>query len=406
MAKINPHYRKLEAGYLFPEIARRTRLFQEKNPDANLIRLGIGDTTRPITPVVAEGMKKFVDQLTNKETYSGYGAERGDQELRTLLAHHYKKYGVDIEPDEIFVSDGAKTDSSNIQSIFAADSIIAVQDPVYPVYVDSSVITGKTGQVTDGKYENLVYMDCTEENGFFPELPTQPVDIIYLCSPNNPTGTVATHEQLKTFVDYALENNAIIIFDAAYAEFIQDDSLPRSIYEIEGATKCAIEINSFSKWAGFTGIRLGWTIVPIALKTDDSEDGELNAMWNRRQSTMFNGASNVAQAGGRAVLSEQGLNESKELIDYYMQNATAIRDGLKAHGFTIFGGENAPYVWMKTPNGMTSWEFFDTLMEKAHVVGTPGAGFGSGGEGYFRLSAFGDHEQTLEAIERIKKMEV
>jgi len=402
MAKINTNYRKLQAGYLFPEIARRTAKFQAENPEADIIRLGIGDTTLPLTESVTSGMKAFIDKLSDKNTYSGYGAEQGSQELREALANHYQKYGVDIETSEIFVSDGAKTDSSNIQSIFADDSVIAVQDPVYPVYVDSAVIGGLAGDYADDSYDRLVYMECNEDNGFFPELPKEKVDIIYLCSPNNPTGAVATREQLKTFVDYAAANKAVIIFDAAYAAFIKDSSLPRSIYEIEGAKTCAIEINSFSKWAGFTGVRLGWTIVPKALITENSEAGELNQVWNRRQSTMFNGASNIAQAGGVAVLSGQGQAESQELIDYYMNNAAVIKQGLVEAGYRVYGGDNAPYVWLRLPDGKTSWDFFDELLQKANIVGTPGSGFGNGGEGYFRLSAFGDAERTKEAIERIK----
>lgn len=403
MAQINTNYRKLQAGYLFPEIARRTTKFHSENPDADIIRLGIGDTTLPITQSVQDSMKDFIDKLSSKETYSGYGSEQGSQRLRGALANHYGKYSVEIDPSEIFVSDGAKSDSSNIQSIFASDSVIAVQDPVYPVYVDSAVIGGMAGDYAGESYDTLVYMPCNEQNGFFPELPEQKVDVIYLCSPNNPTGTVATHEQLKTFVDYAIKNKAVIIFDAAYAAFIKDESLPRSIYEIKGAKSCAIEINSFSKWAGFTGIRLGWTVVPKDLVSENSEVGELNQVWNRRQSTMFNGASNIAQAGGVAVLSKQGQVESQNLIDYYMSNAKVIKNGLIDAGFTVFGGDNAPYVWLKLPEGKTSWEFFDDLLQKANVVGTPGSGFGNGGEGYFRLSAFGDAELTKEAVNRIKE---
>lgn len=403
MAKINTNYRKLQAGYLFPEIARRTTKFQAENPGADIIRLGIGDTTLPITDSVKDGMKQFVDKLSSKDTYSGYGAEQGSQDLREALSSHYKTYGVDIDPSEVFVSDGAKSDSSNIQSIFAPDSVIAVQNPVYPVYVDSAVIGGMAGEFENEAYNKLVYMPCNEANVFFPDLPSQKVDIIYLCSPNNPTGTVATHEQLKSFVDYATENKAVIIFDAAYSAFIKDDSLPKSIYEIEGSKTCAIEINSFSKWAGFTGIRLGWTIVPKDLVSENSEAGELNQVWNRRQSTMFNGASNIAQAGGVAVLNESGQKESQGLIDYYMNNAKIIKQGLAEAGFTVYGGDNAPYVWLRLPEGKTSWQFFDELLEKANIVGTPGSGFGNGGEGYFRLSAFGDADRTKEAIERIKE---
>jgi len=403
MAKINENYQKLQAGYLFPEIARRTRAFIEQNPGVELAKLGIGDTTQPLSPIVIKSLLKAVSDLGDAKTYTGYGIEQGNPSLRQALADYYERLGVSIEADEVFVSDGAKPDSANIQSIFAADSVIAIQDPVYPVYVDSAVIGGKTSGYQAGRYKGLVYMDCTEENDFFPDVPDRKVDLIYLCSPNNPTGAVATHEQLKTFVDYAHAYDAVIIFDAAYSAFISDDSLPRSIYEIEGAETCAIEINSFSKLAGFTGVRLGWTIVPHKLSVEGTHPGEVQALWNRRQSTMFNGASNVVQPAGMAVLSKQGLKEAQQLIDYYMANAKIIRNGLNDVGITTFGGVNAPYIWAKTPNSMDSWEFFDKLMNQAHVVGTPGAGFGSQGEGYFRLSAFGHRENVEEAIKSIKR---
>lgn len=403
MAKINENYRKLQAGYLFPEIARRTREFSEQNPHAELIRLGIGDTTKPLTPSVVKALHKAVDDLSDAKTYTGYGAEQGNPMLRQALADYYQKLGVHIGQDEVFVSDGAKPDSANIQSIFASDSVIAVQDPVYPVYVDSAVIGGKTSGYSAGRYKGLVYMPCNEENDFFPEVPDEKVDIIYLCSPNNPTGAVATHEQLKKFVDYAHRHDAVIIFDSAYAAFISDDSLPRSIYEIEGAEEHAIEISSFSKIAGFTGVRLGWAIVPHKLRVEGTQPGEVQGLWNRRQSTMFNGASNIVQQGGLAVLSEQGYKESQKLIDYYMKNAAIIRRGLSDIGIVTFGGVNAPYIWAKTPDGLDSWEFFDKLLNQAHVVGTPGAGFGAGGEGYFRLSAFGERTNIQKAMKNIKE---
>lgn len=402
MAKINDNYRKLQAGYLFPEIARRTREFMERNPDVELAKLGIGDTTQPLTPAVIKSLRAAVDGLADTKTYTGYGIEQGNPDLRQALAGYYAGLGVNIEADEVFVSDGAKPDSANIQSIFAADSVIAVQDPTYPVYVDSAVIGGKTSGYDAGRYEGIVYMDCSEENDFFPDVPDRKVDLIYLCSPNNPTGAVATHDQLKTFVDYAHTNDAVIIFDAAYSAFISDKALPRSIYEIAGAETCAIEINSFSKLAGFTGVRLGWTVVPHKLSVEGTHPGEVQGLWNRRQSTMFNGASNVVQPAGMAVLSSQGLREAQQLIDYYMANAKIIRDGLNDVGITTFGGVNAPYIWAKTPNGMDSWEFFDKLMDQAHVVGTPGAGFGSQGEGYFRLSAFGHRDNVQKAVVSIK----
>lgn len=403
MAKINDNYAKLQSGYLFPEIARRTREFAAKNPDVELVKLGIGDTTMPLTPTVIKSLHQEVDNLANAKTYTGYGVEQGNPDLRQALADYYGQLGVDIKADEVFVSDGAKPDSANIQSIFADDSVIAVQDPVYPVYVDSAVIGGKTRDYKDGRYEGIVYMECNEANGFFPEVPKEKVDLIYLCSPNNPTGAVATREQLKAFVDYAHANDAVIIFDAAYANFISDPDLPRSIYEIDGAETCAIEISSFSKLAGFTGVRLGWAVVPHKLAVEGTQPGEVQGLWNRRQSTMFNGASNIVQPGGVAVLTKQGLKESQELIDYYMGNAKIIRDGLNDVGITTFGGVNAPYIWAKTPNGMGSWEFFDKLMNQAHVVGTPGAGFGLGGEGYFRLSAFGDRANVKKAMKSIKE---
>jgi len=402
MAKINAHYTKLQAGYLFPEIAKRTREFQDKNPDASIMRLGIGNTTEALTPAIVKGLHHGVDQLADVKTYAGYGDEQGFGELRQAIVDRYESYGVSLDPDDVFVSDGAKSDSANIQSIFGTDNVVAVQDPAYPVYVDSNVIGGRTGNGDDGQYEGLVYMPCTDENGFFPELPEGKVDLIYLCSPNNPTGAVATINQLKTFVDYALENKAVIIFDSAYATFISDRRLPRSIYEVAGAKECAIEINSFSKEAGFTGVRLGWSIVPKALNVEDSEPGQVNKLWLRRQTTMFNGASNVVQHGGLAVMSEQGQAECQELIDYYMANAKRIKECLEGIGLTCYGGENAPYVWMKTPNGLTSWEFFDQLLNETNVVGTPGSGFGPSGEGFFRLSAFGHQEDIEKAVESIQ----
>ncbi|MBX7259030.1 MAG: LL-diaminopimelate aminotransferase [Candidatus Hydrogenedentes bacterium] len=402
MATINANYDKLQAGYLFPEIAKRTRAFQAENPSAKVMRLGIGDTTEPLTPSVIEGLLSGVRKLADVKTYTGYGAEQGNTDLREALAARYAKYGVNIEPDEVFVSDGAKPDSANIQSIFGLNNVVAVQDPAYPVYVDSNVIAGRTGQWKDGRFEGLVYMPCTEANGFFPELPDGKVDLIYLCSPNNPTGAVATKEQLAKFVAYARAHKAVIIFDSAYAAYISDPALPRSIFEIEGAKECAIELSSFSKEAGFTGVRLGWTIVPKALACEDGEPGKLNRLWNRRQTTMFNGASNIVQEGGVAILSEQGQRECREMVAYYMKNARTIKSGLESLGLTVYGAVNAPYVWLKTPNAMKSWDFFDKMLREAHVVGTPGSGFGPGGEGYFRLSAFGHVDNIREAVESVK----
>jgi len=403
MATTNPNYDKLQAGYLFPEIGRRTREFVEANDGVEVMRLGIGDTTEPLTPAIIAGLHASVDKLAGAKTYSGYGDSEGIPELREALAARYAGYGATIGLDEIWVSDGAKPDSANIQSIFGQDNVVAFQDPAYPVYVDSNVIGGRSGAGKDGQYDGLVYMPCRAENDFFPTLPSEKVDLIYLCSPNNPTGAVATHDQLKTFVDYANENGAVIIFDGAYASYISDPDLPRSIYEVDGAKSCAIEINSFSKEAGFTGVRLGWTIVPQDLRCENAEPGKLNAMWRRRQNTMFNGASNIVQAGGVAVLSEAGQKESRDLAAYYMTNAATIRTGLEALGLTVYGGINAPYVWLETPNGIPSWDFFNQLLSQAHVVGTPGAGFGPSGEGYFRLSAFGAKESVERAMESIRK---
>lgn len=402
MATINTNYDKLSAGYLFPEIAKRTRAFLAGHPGVEVMRLGIGDTTEPLPPSAIRGLEEGVQRLAKRETYTGYGDEQGMTALREALVARYATYGVSLDADEIFVGDGAKSDSANIQSIFGTDDVVAVQDPAYPVYVDSNVIAGRTGLMDDRQYTGLVYMPCTAENGFFPDVPDEKVDLIYICSPNNPTGVVATHGQLKGFVDYARKHQAVIIFDAAYAAFISDDTLPRSIFEVDGARECAIEINSFSKEAGFTGVRLGWTVVPKALVCEGAEPGKLNRLWHRRQTTMFNGASNIVQYGGLAALSEDGQRECGEVIAYYMANARTIRAGLESAGITCYGGTNAPYIWMKTPAGYTSWEFFDKLLHEAHVVGTPGSGFGPAGEGYFRLSAFGHAENIAKAVDSIK----
>ncbi len=395
MARINTSYRKLAAGYLFPEIAKRTKLFQEKNPDVEIMRLGIGDTTEPLTETVIKGLHDAVTALGTREGYSGYGDSEGNPDLRQAISAHYQACGAAVSADDVFVSDGAKPDSSNIQSIFGTENIVAVQDPAYPVYVDSNVIAGRSGEAVDGCYEGFVYMPCTAENGFFPDLPRSKVDLIYICSPNNPTGAVATREQLKGFIDYALKHRAVILYDSAYSIYIQDDSLPRSIYEIDGARNCAIEFSSFSKSAGFTGVRLGWTIVPDEVTVEETVAGEIKSLWTRRQNTFFNGASNIVQAGGLAALSDAGRREMKELADFYMENAAIIREGVQSVGIEAYGGENAPYVWMKTPGGIDSWSFFDKLLSECHVVGTPGAGFGPSGEGYFRLSAFG-HRSNIE----------
>jgi len=403
MSQINPFYSRLVSGYLFPEIGRRTREFISNNPDRTIFRMGIGDTTRPLAPSVVTAMTAAVQELGVLKTYSGYGDSEGTNPLRVAISNYYQELGCEITTNEIFVSDGAKSDSANIQSIFATDNIIGFQDPAYPVYVDSNVIAGRSqGLGENAQYKDFVYLECNAENGFIPQVPTQKVDILYLCFPNNPTGAVATRAQLQAFVDWANANQSIIIYDAAYSWFITDPELPRSIYEIEGAKKCAIEIQSFSKFAGFTGVRLGWSVVPQDLVCSDSQAGELNKIWTRRQNTMFNGASNIAQAGGVAALSEIGRRECQETIDYYMQNAKLIKTSLEALGLDCFGGDNAPYIWVKTPNGLKSWEFFDKLIQEAGVVGTPGSGFGPSGEGYFRFSAFANRESVELALESIR----
>ncbi|MGD1822776.1 MAG: LL-diaminopimelate aminotransferase [Pleomorphochaeta sp.] len=405
MAKINNSFSKLAAGYLFPEIARRTNAFLSENPNANIMRLGIGNTTEALPPALVKAMKDKLDLLSNRETYSGYGDEQGDTPLREALVKYYKNYGVELESTEFFISDGAKADAANIQQLFSNDSVVAFQDPAYPVYVDSNVVGGRTPGYSEEMqgYHNFVYLPCTEENGFVPDIPNQKVDLIYLCSPNNPTGAVMTHEQLKDFVDYANKNDAVIIFDSAYSEYIKDENLPRSIYEVEGAKSCAIEINSFSKNAGFTGVRLGWTIVPKELSCQDGDAGVLNSMWNRRQCTFFNGASNVAQAGGISALSGEGLKQCRALVDYYLGNAEIIKEGLESLGLVCYGGGNSPYIWAKTPNGLTSWEFFDYLLKECHVVITPGSGFGPAGEGYVRISSYGHRENVIQAMNSIKE---
>jgi len=405
MATINKNYNKLAAGYLFPEIGRRRDAFLKSNPHLKLgdiMKLGVGNTSEPLTHTVINGLHLGVDKLASKDTYTGYGDEQGDKRLRQALADRYEKRGVKLEFEEIFVSDGAKPDSANIQSIFSEDSIVAVQDPAYPVYVDSNVIAGRTRSFVNGRYEGLVYMPCTADNGFFPELPSGKVDLIYLCSPNNPTGAVATKDQLRMFIDYARLTQAVIIFDAAYSAYISDSNLPRSIYEIEGAKECAIEISSFSKDAGFTGVRLGWAVVPKTIITAGEDPSKLNSLWNRRQTTMFNGASNIVQEGGLASMMEMGQRECQGVVNYYMENARIIKWTLEKMGFKVFGGLNAPYLWVKLPNGMKSWEFFDKLLSEAHVLCTPGVGFGPSGEGYVRFSAFGHREDIEKAAKSIQ----
>jgi LL-diaminopimelate aminotransferase len=405
MARINDNYQKLQAGYLFPEIGRRVRTFQEAHPDAHVIKLGIGDITLPLVPAVVEAMHAAVDDM-GREAY-GYGPDNGyDFLVEPIREHDYKSRGVDIEPDEIFLSDGSKQDSANIQEIFGTDCTLCVTDPSYPVYVDTNVMAGRTGGADDdARYSGIVYLPATEANDFTPSPPESRVDLAYLCSPNKPTGAVATRENLQEWVDWARANEAVILFDAAYDAFIQDDSLPRSIFEIEGAKECAIEMRSFSKRAGFTGTRCAYMVVPKAAsgKTAKGESVSLNALWARRHATKFNGVPYVIQRAAAAVYSKEGAAQTAEQVAYYMENAQRIRQGLSAAGFTVHAGEHAPYIWMKTPQGLSSWEFFDRLLENAHVVGTPGSGFGPSGEGYFRISAFNSHENVDEAIERIRK---
>lgn len=404
MTKVNQNFLKLPGSYLFSEIARRLAAYTAEHPEAKMIRLGIGDVTRPLAPAVIEAMHKAVDEMGTFEGFHGYGPEQGYDFLREAIAKtDYAARGVDIKPNEIFVSDGAKSDCGNIGDIFGADNVVAVCDPVYPVYVDTNAMAGRAGDFQEklGKWSKLVYMPCVEENGFTPQIPQEKVDMIYLCFPNNPTGTVATKEQLKAWVDYANENKAVILYDSAYEAFITQDDVPHTIYEIEGARTCAIEFRSFSKTAGFTGNRCAYTVVPMELERDGAK---LNALWNRRQCTKFNGVPYVIQRGAAAVYTEEGQRQIKETIAYYQENARVIREGLTEAGLTCFGGVNAPYIWLKTPDGMGSWEFFDKLLKEANVVTTPGAGFGPSGEGYIRLTAFGDADATKEAVARIRTM--
>jgi LL-diaminopimelate aminotransferase len=406
MAKVNEHYAKLKSSYLFSEIARRLREFQTAHPEAKIIRLGIGDVTQPLPPAVIKALHEAVDEMARAETFRGYGPEAGYDFLIALIAkHEYGARGVSIAPDEIIVSDGSKSDSGNIQEIFAADAVVALTDPVYPVYLDSNVMAGRTGAVDErGRYARVVYLPCTAENGFEPPLPERPVDIVYLCFPNNPTGAVLRKPALKKWVDWARQTGAVLLYDAAYEAYIRDPAIPHSIYEVEGAREVAIEFRSFSKSAGFTGTRCAFTVVPkeVTGRTAAGERVGLNGLWLRRQSTKFNSVPYIIQKGAAAVYTEEGQAQVRALVDGYMENARIIRTGLEAAGLTVYGGENAPYIWLKTPPGLSSWDFFDKLLNEAHVVGTPGAGFGPSGEAYFRLTAFGSRAQTEEAISRIK----
>jgi len=407
MAKINENYLKLQAGYLFPEIGRRVSEFVAANPDKKVIKMGIGDVTQPLVPSVVKAFHEGVDEMAKAETFKGYGPEQGYTFLREAIAKNaYQENGIDISADDIFISDGSKCDTGNIQEIFGHDNKIAICDPVYPVYADTTVMSGKTGGYDAGHYEGIIYMPCTIENDFVPELPEETPDLIFLCYPNNPMGTVATKEELKKWVDYARENKSIILYDAAYEAFITEEGIPHSIYEIEGAKEVAIEFRSFSKTAGFTGTRCAFTVVPSELKAYDSagKAHPVKPLWNRRQSTKFNGVSYPVQKAATAVYTEEGKTEVNEVIAYYLENARIMKESLTKAGYEVFGGVNAPYIWVKTKDGMSSWEFFDKVLNEANVVGTPGSGFGPAGEGYFRFSAFADRESTIEAMERIKNL--
>lgn len=405
MALINENYLKLPGSYLFAEIAKRVTAFKAEFPEANIIRLGIGDVTKPLTPAVIDGLHKAVDEMAHAETFRGYGPEQGYNFLiEKIIATDYAPRGVQLEIDEVFVSDGSKSDVGNIQEIFGINNKVAITDPVYPVYLDTNVMAGRTGEFANGFFGNVTYLPCNAENNFIPELPTEKVDLIYLCVPNNPTGTTLSRAELKKWVDYAKANGSIILFDAAYEAYIQDPDLPHSIYEIEGAHEVAIEFRSFSKTAGFTGTRCAFTVVPktVMALTASGESHPLNKLWNRRQTTKFNGVPYIIQKGAEALYTPEGQAEIKATVGYYMDNAKIIKEGLESIGIETFGGENAPYIWLKTPKGIDSWAFFDKLLNEAHIVGTPGTGFGPSGQGYFRLTAFGNKENTLEAVERIK----
>jgi LL-diaminopimelate aminotransferase len=406
MALINENYLKLPGSYLFAEIGRRVAAFKAANPEANIIRLGIGDVTRPLPPAVIAAMHAAVDEMAKAETFRGYGPEQGYSFLiEKIIENDYAARGITIDTDEVFVSDGAKSDVGNIQEIFGVENTVAITDPVYPVYLDTNVMAGRTGTLGgDGRFAGIVYLPCTAENNFIPALPASRVDMVYLCVPNNPTGTALSKTELKKWVDWAKANKAVILYDSAYEAYIREPEVPHSIYEVEGAREVAIEMRSFSKTAGFTGTRCAYTVVPKTVMgyTKDGQAQPLNKLWNRRHTTKFNGVPYIIQRGAEAVFSPAGKEQVKATIDYYMTNAAIIREGLKSAGLQAFGGVNAPYIWLKTPNNMDSWAFFDKLLGEAHIVGTPGSGFGPSGAGYFRLTAFGNRDNTEEAISRIK----
>lgn len=400
MAKINDNYLKLPGSYLFSTVAKKLSAYQEANQDKPIIKMSIGDVTKPLVPAVIEAMHSAVDEMASPETFRGYGPEQGYDFLRNkIVEHDYAKYGVDIAADEVFVSDGAKSDCGNIGDIFSVDNKVAVCDPVYPVYVDTNAMSGRAGEFVGSHWTNLYYMPCVEENGFMPELPKEKVDLIYLCFPNNPTGVAATRDQLKPWIEYAKKNNSVILYDSAYEAFVTNPDVPHTIYELEGAKEVAIEFRSFSKTAGFTGTRCAYTVIPKDLVMDGTS---LNTMWNRRHTTKFNGVPYVIQRAAEAAYSEEGFKQCKENVDYYLENARIIREALTEAGLTVFGGENAPYIWAKCPDGMGSWEFFDKLLNEAQVGTTPGEGFGPSGEGYVRLTAFNTKENTETAMKRVK----
>lgn len=406
MALVNEHFLKLPNNYLFSDIAKKVNAFKVSHPKTDLIRLGIGDVTRPLPQASIEAMHKAVDELANKETFHGYGPEQGyDFLIDAVIRNDYAPRGVYLEPGEVFISDGAKSDTGNIGDILRHDNSIGVTDPIYPVYIDSNVMCGRAGILEDGRWSNVVYLPCLSENNFVPEIPDRRIDILYLCYPNNPTGTVISKAELKKWVNYALENDTLILYDAAYEAYIQDPDIPHSIYEIKGAKKVAIEFRSFSKTAGFTGVRCGYTVVPkeLTAATLEGERIPLNRMWNRRQCTKFNGTSYITQRGAEAIYTPEGKKQVKAIIQYYMANARIMKEALESTGLKVFGGENAPYLWVKTPGEVNSWKFFEQMLYEANVVGTPGVGFGLSGEGYIRLTAFGERADCEEAMKRIRK---
>lgn len=406
MTTINENFLKLQKNYLFADIAQRVEKFRKANPQARIIRLGIGDVTRPLAPSVIKALHKAVDEMAASDTFRGYGPEQGYEFLReAIVKNDYAPRGVRLDADEIFINDGAKSDTGNFGDILGADNSICLTDPIYPVYIDSNVMGGRAGEQTDGRWSRISYCPCTAENGFVPQLPDSPVDVIYLCYPNNPTGTTLCREELEKWVAYALDNRSLILYDAAYEAYIQDDGIPHSIYEIAGAKRCAVEFRSFSKTAGFTGLRCGYTVVPkdLVVKSKDGKSVSLHSLWNRRQCTKFNGTAYIVQRAAEAVYTEEGKREVRETIHYYMENARIMREALAQLGLKVYGGTDAPYIWLKTPGGMSSWDFFDLLLTRYHLVCTPGVGFGPAGEGYVRLTAFGRREECEDAMNRLMR---